>query len=44
VEADGDAALLPERVFDDGTSAYLSWPQGAICPPFWPATARPKDR
>jgi type IV secretion system protein VirB9 len=28
----GDAALLPERVFDDGTSAYLSWPQGRDLP------------
>ncbi|WP_068090292.1 TrbG/VirB9 family P-type conjugative transfer protein [Novosphingobium rosa] len=28
----GDAALLPDRVFDDGASAYLSWPEGRDLP------------
>jgi type IV secretion system protein VirB9 len=28
----GDTALLPDRVFDDGTSAYLSWPPGRDLP------------
>lgn len=28
----GDAALLPERTYDDGTAVFLSWPQGRTIP------------
>lgn len=28
----GDSALLPDRVFDDGASTYLAWPQGRDLP------------
>ena len=29
---DGDAALLPERAFDDGQAVFLSWPTGKDVP------------
>ena len=28
----GDAALLPQRIYDDGTATFLSWPAGTPMP------------
>ncbi|MEL1251385.1 TrbG/VirB9 family P-type conjugative transfer protein [Aurantiacibacter gilvus] len=28
----GNAALLPERIYDDGTATFLAWPSGAAMP------------
>jgi type IV secretion system protein VirB9 len=30
--ASGDAALLPERVYDDGSATFLAWPEGTPMP------------
>lgn len=30
--ASGDTALLPERVYDDGTATFLAWPSGQPMP------------
>ena len=28
----GDSALLPERIYDDGTATFMAWPSGAAMP------------
>lgn len=28
----GDRALLPERIYDDGTATFLAWPEGTAMP------------
>ena len=30
--ASGDAALLPERIYDDGSATFLAWPEGTPMP------------
>ncbi len=30
--ASGDSALLPERVYDDGSATFLAWPEGTPMP------------
>lgn len=29
---EGDAALLPAQIYDDGTATYITWPDGAAVP------------
>lgn len=31
-QARGDKAMIPARIYDDGTATYIAWPQGADLP------------